>query len=145
MVTHLSFSSRSEEPEFVEWGYGGMGSVKSSAGQSEIWSRVQKGNVAIGGNEQSAWGSRSSAAEEDDGSGMAWLKRRREQREREKREREEREKAEAEKAAAEGEQVAEKTDETAQTQVEPSPTTADVKEAESAPTAPPASANTIVM
>ncbi|KAI0655535.1 hypothetical protein C8Q70DRAFT_419329 [Cubamyces menziesii] len=135
---------RSEEPEFVEWGYGGMGSVKSSAGQSEIWSRVQKGNVAIGGNEQSAWGSRSSAAEEDDGSGMAWLKRRREQREREKREREEREKAEAEKAAAEGEQVAEKTDETAQTQVEPSPTTADVKEAESAPTAPPASANTTV-
>ncbi|KAI8999070.1 hypothetical protein BD414DRAFT_505647 [Trametes punicea] len=87
---------RSEEPEFVEWGYGGMGSVKSSAGQSQIWSRVQKGNVAIGGGDQSAWGARSAAAEEDDGSGMAWVKRRRQQREREQREREEREKAEAE-------------------------------------------------
>ncbi|KAH9890595.1 hypothetical protein C8Q73DRAFT_793037 [Cubamyces lactineus] len=133
---------RSEEPEFVEWGYGGMGSVKSSAGQSEIWSRVQKGNVAIGGNEQPAWGSRSSAPEEDDGSGMAWLKRRREQREREKREREEREKAEAEKTVAEGEQVAEKAEESAP--VETSPTTADVKETEDAPTAPPTSANTTV-
>ncbi|KAI0329897.1 hypothetical protein GY45DRAFT_1209880, partial [Cubamyces sp. BRFM 1775] len=134
---------RSEEPEFVEWGYGGMGSVKSSAGQSEIWSRVQKGNVAIGGNEQPAWGSRSSAAEEDDGSGMAWLKRRREQREREKREREERGKAEAEKAAAEGELTAEKVEESAEVETS-TPTKADVKETESAPTAPPTGANTTV-
>ncbi|CDO68906.1 hypothetical protein BN946_scf185000.g49 [Trametes cinnabarina] len=90
---------KSEEPEFVEWGYGGMGSVKASAGQSQIWSRVQNGNVAIGnGGEQQQSSARTGApsADEDDGSGMAWLKRRREQREREKKEREERERAEAE-------------------------------------------------
>lgn len=91
-------SSRSEEPEFVEWGYGGMGSVKASAGQSQMWQKVQKGKVAIGGDENASWGARTSADEEDDGSGMTWLKKRREQREREKKELEEKQKAEAEAA-----------------------------------------------
>ncbi|OJT15891.1 hypothetical protein TRAPUB_332 [Trametes pubescens] len=89
---------RSEEPEFVEWGYGGMGSVKASAGQSQMWQKLQKGKVAIGGDENASWGARTSADEEDDGSGMTWLKKRREQREREKKEAEEQQKAEAETA-----------------------------------------------
>ncbi|KAH9857583.1 hypothetical protein C2E23DRAFT_281542 [Lenzites betulinus] len=93
---------RSEEPEFVEWGYGGMGSVKASAGQSAIWQRVQKGSVAIGGGdgESAAWGGGTrTSADEDDGSGMAWLKKRKEQREKAR--------AEAEKAAAEAAAAAE--------------------------------------
>ncbi|KAH9915772.1 uncharacterized protein BXZ73DRAFT_81246 [Epithele typhae] len=84
---------RTDEPEFVEWGYGGMGSVKS-AGQHAMWSRLQAGNDAAG--------VARTDADEDDGTGMTWVKKRKEQREREKREREEREKAEAEaKAKAE--------------------------------------------
>ncbi|KAI0688315.1 hypothetical protein C8T65DRAFT_122724 [Cerioporus squamosus] len=31
---------RTDEPEFVEWGYGGMGSVKNASGQNSMWSRV---------------------------------------------------------------------------------------------------------
>ncbi|KAI0781412.1 hypothetical protein BD413DRAFT_608560 [Trametes elegans] len=122
---------RSEEPEFVEWGYGGMGSVKSSAGQSEIWSRVQKGTVAIGGDDSSSWGTPKTSMDEDDGSGMTWLKKRREQREREKKEREEREKAEA--AAKESEEPAE-----AQGEVQSKP---EAETASPAPEAAPATAN----
>lgn len=94
MITDCMRSCRTDEPEFVEWGYGGMGSVKNSAGQSSMWSRVQAGDDAAGL-------AKKTAAEDDDGSGTAWVKRRREQREREKREREEREKAEAEAKARE--------------------------------------------
>lgn len=57
------------EPEFVEWGYGGMGSVRS---QREVggamWNKVQ-----------------ATVQAEDDGGGMAWVKRRKEEREAKKR------------------------------------------------------------
>ncbi|KAK0225183.1 hypothetical protein EDD85DRAFT_223695 [Armillaria nabsnona] len=51
------------EPEFVEWGYGGMGSVKSSkeAG-GKMWGKLQ-----------------SEDRDDDDGGGMAWVKKRREE------------------------------------------------------------------
>ena len=99
--SHGSFP-RSEEPEFVEWGYGGMGSVKTAAsvGADNKWSRVT-GSSAIGSGAGGSWqkdsrGRAAPAADpDDDGSGMAWLKKRREQREREKKE------AEAAKPAAE--------------------------------------------
>lgn len=97
--------NRSEEPEFVEWGYGGMGSVKTAAsvGADNKWSRVQ-GSSAIGiGAGESGWekGSRGRAPvdPDDDGSGMAWLKKRREQREKEKKDAE----AQAETSAEEKE------------------------------------------
>ena len=82
-----------DESEFVEWGYGGMGSVKSvaSSGVDNKWSRVA-GNSAFGSapgaNGEKGWGNRGRAGrpadDDDDGSGMAWVKRRREQREKEK-------------------------------------------------------------
>ncbi|TBU43787.1 hypothetical protein BD309DRAFT_990720 [Dichomitus squalens] len=78
---------RTDEPEFVEWGYGGMGSVKNTAGQSSVWSRVQADNNAAG------LASKRND-DEDDGTGMSWVKRRKEERERQKREREERERKE---------------------------------------------------
>lgn len=75
------------EPEFVEWGYGGMGSVVNNQVRSRSgpdWARLQsKGKVPGGG---------ADVDEEDDGSGMGWVRRRRAQREREEREREGREK-----------------------------------------------------
>lgn len=76
------------EPEFVEWGHGGAGSVKNAGLAGGKYAGIQsQGNVSVGA---TAGGS---VADDDDGSGMAWVKRRREQREREK--------AEAEKKAAE--------------------------------------------
>jgi len=80
----------SYEPEFVEWGYGGMGSVAnshaaaSSAASGLDWGKVQSRGRVVGGGDHD---------DEDDGSGMAWIKRRRE-----RKEREEREKAKAEEA-----------------------------------------------
>ena len=79
----------------MEWGYGGMGSVKTAAavGADNKWSRVSGSSAAFGEGE-AGWGKgdrgRRPADDEDDGSGMAWLKRRREQRERERKEAEER-------------------------------------------------------
>ncbi|KAG8742662.1 hypothetical protein FRC10_001145 [Ceratobasidium sp. 414] len=67
----------SMEPEFSEWGYGGMGSV----GSSGEYGKLQSNSSAVGG--------------DDDGSGMTWARKRKE-----KREREEREKKAAEEAAA---------------------------------------------
>ena len=69
-----------QEPEFVEWGYGGMGSVKGakSAGVSSKWDRLH-------GDEDS----RRDDGDWDDGGGMAWLRKRREERERKAREQEE--------------------------------------------------------
>ncbi|KAI0818490.1 hypothetical protein BC629DRAFT_656533 [Irpex lacteus] len=92
------FATARSDPEFVEWGYGGMGSVKTAASVGNTkYSRVQ-GSAAIGSAEENGWGSaqrgRQPADDDDDGSGMAWLKRRREERERAKAEA-------AEKAAAE--------------------------------------------
>ncbi|KAG7086496.1 hypothetical protein E1B28_002447 [Marasmius oreades] len=63
------------EPEFVEWGYGGMGAVrhqKDGVG-GKVWSRL-----AAQADDESA-----------DGGGMEWVRKRREAREREKKEREE--------------------------------------------------------
>jgi hypothetical protein len=60
------------EPEFVEWGYGGMGSVRGqrAAGMSGTrWERLH------GGDEDPSF---------DDGSGMGWVKKRREAKERER-------------------------------------------------------------
>lgn len=83
----------SMEPEFSEWGYGGMGSVSNSG----EYSKLQSKSSAVGNDD-----------DEDDGSGMAWLRKRKE-----KREREEREKKEAEAAAAAAAE-AEKAEEPAQ-------------------------------
>ncbi|KAL1742100.1 hypothetical protein HDZ31DRAFT_66279 [Schizophyllum fasciatum] len=69
---------RDTDPEFVEWGYGGMGSVKN---EDNRWSKVQ-GATSFGSRDP----------DEDDGSGMGWVRRRKEQREREAKEKEEREK-----------------------------------------------------
>ena len=98
-------NARDEEPEFVEWGYGGMGSIKGakSAGVSSNWDRLHAGSamayddksriVGVGG---VGAGIGATDVEVDDGSGMAWLKRRREERERKAREQKEKE-AEKEK------------------------------------------------
>lgn len=124
------FASARDEPEFVEWGYGGMGSVRASG---DVANSVWKGLHANGGSgtlshKPTAWGAgggRSTASarrhmtqtapecsmgsvtaggdDEDDGSGMGWVKRRRAEREaklkaeREAKERAEREAAEDEK------------------------------------------------
>ncbi|KAF9050778.1 hypothetical protein BDZ89DRAFT_1154248 [Hymenopellis radicata] len=72
---NLFASAPDKEPEFVEWGYGGMGSVKS---QREVggrmWNKVQSESGMMGD------------GDEDDGGGMTWVKRRREERERKARE-----------------------------------------------------------
>ncbi|KDQ18577.1 hypothetical protein BOTBODRAFT_171396 [Botryobasidium botryosum FD-172 SS1] len=81
------------EPEFVEWGYGGMGSNKAASTAPRTahdWGKVQSNQRVAAAPE-----------DEDDGSGMGWVKRRRQQREAEKKAREEqeaRDKAEAIKA-----------------------------------------------
>ncbi|KAL0569647.1 hypothetical protein V5O48_012317, partial [Marasmius crinis-equi] len=78
---------RDTEPEFVEWGYGGMGSVrhqKDGVG-GKVWGR-------LAGDQPDE--------DEDDGGGMGWVKKRREERER--KEREAREKGET--AAQESEE-----------------------------------------
>lgn len=94
---------RNEEPEFVEWGFGGMGSNQNHLHSSEgnIWAKVQSSSgMAIGALQSESWGSRSGSVtgsgeserstrgrvveDDDDGSGMAWVKRRREMKEKEK-------------------------------------------------------------
>ncbi|KAF9507849.1 hypothetical protein BS47DRAFT_270920 [Hydnum rufescens UP504] len=62
------------EDEFVEWGFGGLGSVPHSraTGAAADWHRVRGGT-----------GFTSVPDEDDDGSGMRWVKRRREQKARE--------------------------------------------------------------
>ena len=72
-----------EEPEFVEWGYGGMGSVRSGG----MWAKVQSDQkVFLGHDGERGRRAAPEADDEDDGSGMGWVKRRREERERKKRE-----------------------------------------------------------
>ncbi|KAA1477112.1 hypothetical protein DENSPDRAFT_884824 [Dentipellis sp. KUC8613] len=95
---------RDDEPEFVEWGYGGMGSVNNGASP---WAKLQSDQKVVvgaygGDAERGRSASRTAAptaGTDDDGGGMAWVKRRREERERKERER--REQEEREKAAAE--------------------------------------------
>jgi len=90
---------RDEEPEFVEWGYGGMGSVKGakSAGVSSNWERLH-GGLALGDGDKTQTevgvgrvgaGIGAGDPDLDDGSGLAWLKRRKEERERKAREQKE--------------------------------------------------------
>src|SRR6267142_509416 len=74
-----------EEPEFVEWGYGGMGSVAAGG----VWAKVQSDRKFFDGHggERGRRGASDSGGDaEDDGSGMGWVKKRREERERKKRE-----------------------------------------------------------
>ncbi|KAI0003364.1 hypothetical protein BJV74DRAFT_881803 [Russula compacta] len=73
------------EPEFVEWGYGGMGSVRAGG----RWAKVQSDQRLFIGHTEARGRSgtpQASAHEDDDGSGMGWVKKRREERERKKRE-----------------------------------------------------------
>ncbi|KAH9063756.1 hypothetical protein EDB83DRAFT_2315312 [Lactarius deliciosus] len=73
-----------KEPEFVEWGHGGMGSVRAGG----MWSKVQSNQKLLIGHteERGRRGTPAPPADEDDGSGMGWVKRRREEREQKKRE-----------------------------------------------------------
>lgn len=122
------FANVRDEPEFVEWGYGGMGSVHASAGiANDMWKglqRSERGGALLAGSSfgspsesthsttgaVTAGGGRGSGAratspitrrkmsdnipecgmgnvsagggvDEDDGSGMGWVKRRRAERE----------------------------------------------------------------
>ncbi|KAG8732732.1 hypothetical protein FRC11_011285 [Ceratobasidium sp. 423] len=127
----------SAEPEFSEWGYGGMGSVNSGSG----YSKLQSTTSSLGGRP---------GDDEDDGSGAAWARRRKEKREREAREKKEAEEAAA-KAAAEAELKAEETSR-ASTETAGSSTTvhAEHSETPTAPqtptgTAPPTRSNSIAM
>lgn len=82
----------SSDDEFVEWGYGGMGSVKTAAavGALSKYGRLAGNSAFAAGAEASGWSEnsrgRAPADPEDDGGGMTWVKRRREERERAKRE-----------------------------------------------------------
>ncbi|KAH9038960.1 hypothetical protein EDB85DRAFT_2141530 [Lactarius pseudohatsudake] len=71
-----------KEPEFVEWGHGGMGSVRAGG----MWSKVQSNQKLLIGHteERGRRGTPAPPADDDDGSGMGWVKRRREERERKK-------------------------------------------------------------
>ncbi|PPQ67672.1 hypothetical protein CVT25_012700 [Psilocybe cyanescens] len=102
-------NARDDEDEFVEWGYGGMGSVKGAksagmAGSGNVnWERLH-GGAGVNGRapKQGVGGGVASpvaAADDDDGSGMGWVKRRREERERKKKEEEEKAAREKEKEA----------------------------------------------
>ena len=80
--TNLFVTAKDEEPEFVEWGYGGMGSVKAGKQHGGTqWSRLQSDSGVGGGG----------VDDDDDGGGMGWVRKRKEARERERREREEKE------------------------------------------------------
>jgi len=101
-------TARDDEPEFVEWGYGGMGSVKGAksagvsvgpgAGAGGVnWERLH-GPVVKGfggGGRRGGWTERRSVEhlrdeeDDDDGSGLAWARKRKEKRAREAKEREE--------------------------------------------------------
>ena len=83
-------TARDEEPQFVEWGYGGMGSVKGakSAGVASggvNWERLHGGPAVkeVG----TTGGGGNADDDDDDGSGMGWVKKRKEERERKERER----------------------------------------------------------
>ncbi|KAI0303507.1 hypothetical protein B0F90DRAFT_1667376 [Multifurca ochricompacta] len=73
-----------KEPEFVEWGHGGMGSVRAGG----MWAKVQSNQKLLIGHmeERGRRGAPQATTDEDDGSGMGWVKRRREERERKNRE-----------------------------------------------------------
>ncbi|KAK7449817.1 hypothetical protein VKT23_013293 [Stygiomarasmius scandens] len=117
-VNHFA-SARDDEPEFVEWGYGGMGSVKNHAVGGSLWKGVMSDGTGLYGQANQGAATtdgvvdpsqeaKRAAADEDDGSGMGWVKRRKEQREREKKEREEKERLEKEQREREKKEREEK-------------------------------------
>ncbi|KAH8117668.1 hypothetical protein DFH11DRAFT_1039045 [Phellopilus nigrolimitatus] len=87
-------SARDTEPEFVEWGHGGMGSVRgaSASGAASAYAALQSSRKLSVGHVADTKEGAPPPGEEDDGSGMGWVRRRREQRERERREKEREEK-----------------------------------------------------
>lgn len=89
-------NARDEEPSFVEWGYGGMGSVKGA----------KSAGVAGAG-----WEKLGGAVDDDleDATGMAWIKKRREEKARKLAEEEAKAKAEEEAAKAKEEEKEETT------------------------------------
>lgn len=99
-------NARDEDVEFVEWGYGGMGSVRGaqSAGvvgraddrQCTKWERLQHSGLNVVMEQSSTEKRAEDDVDEDDGSGMGWVRKRKAARER--KEREEKERAEAESA-----------------------------------------------
>ena len=99
-------NARDDDNEFVEWGYGGMGSVRGArsagvAGHTNDrdrtkWERLQHdGRNVMAGKSSTEKGE---VDEDDDGSGMGWVKKRKAARER--KEKEEKEHTEAEAAQA---------------------------------------------
>jgi len=76
------------DDEFVEWGHGGMGSVRAGG----MWAKVQSDQKVLIGHteERGRRGTPTAPAPptDDDGSGMGWVKKRREEREQKKREEE---------------------------------------------------------
>ncbi|EJD53017.1 hypothetical protein AURDEDRAFT_110821 [Auricularia subglabra TFB-10046 SS5] len=123
-----------EEPKFVEWGYGGMGSVQNQTlakgGAAADWGKLQSNARTIGSSDADAEAA-AAAEDEDDGSGMAWVRRRRAQKEKERleKERQEREAAAAAAAAAPAEDAEKqdaKDDDTASTHEATSSKVADV-------------------
>ncbi|KAF9072899.1 hypothetical protein BDP27DRAFT_1319597 [Rhodocollybia butyracea] len=89
------------DPEFVEWGYGGMGSVKNvrDGVGGRVWGRVVGDGKMYGANDTKEQSNAGLSAQkggvkdddDDDGSGMGWVRKRREAREREAKEKAERE------------------------------------------------------
>ncbi|KAF7970668.1 hypothetical protein HWV62_23320 [Athelia sp. TMB] len=85
--SNLFATAKDEEPSFVEWGYGGMGAVRSNSGvgaHGSKWARVQGGGALGGARGED---------DDDDGGGMAWARKRKEARERAAREAEEKKNA----------------------------------------------------
>lgn len=89
------FANVHDEPEFVEWGHGGMGSNRSVGGKANYSALQSSQKLSIG---HVADGKGDPADDDDDGGGMGWVRRRREQREQERREKEERERKEKDAA-----------------------------------------------
>lgn len=105
------------DPEFVEWGYGGMGSVKNvqDGVGGRVWGRVLSSGTGAHDTKEDVGtlngtgvavqgGAVSPKDDDDDGSGMGWVRKRREAREREAKEKAEKEaKEQAEKERLEKE------------------------------------------
>ncbi|KIK44792.1 hypothetical protein CY34DRAFT_802366 [Suillus luteus UH-Slu-Lm8-n1] len=93
-LTNL-FANVHEEPEFVEWGYGGMGSISCSSdskysvlakGAPALLSHGHAQKVVVGGaareRKDGVGVSELAGCNGDDGSGMEWVRKRRQERER---------------------------------------------------------------
>jgi len=118
-VNSNPFANVRDEPEFVEWGYGGMGSVNGSSnskysvlatGTPALLSHAQPQRVTVGGGRGGAARATverqdavAGAVDEDDGSGMGWVRKRRQERERLAREKEAQERRASAEARRSGE------------------------------------------